>query len=296
MKYGIAGPFYTIGSDRGNLLEWFRRVDAGPFATIAAGERMLWPKVEHLTFLAAAAAVTDRVKIMSHVTLAPMHAAVLLAKQIASIDVISGGRFVLGVGTGGRAEDYRAGGSPFTNRFQRMDDTIAAMRRIWAGELPWEGAAEQAGPPPAQSSGPPILSSASGPKAMARAARWADGWCASIMSADLETMKRERQSHLTAWRDAGREKPPYTTNGIWFALGAQEQARMPGLITRYLRATGGSPSAPSARFTTLTSDGRDGLRRAIDSCEQAGFDELLLMPVTNDLAELDRLEAVLDSR
>ena len=99
LKYGINGPYMT-GTDRSRLLEWFRRVDAGPFHTIATGERMLWPQIEEHSFLAAAAAVTERVKVMSNIMIVPMHPPVLLAKRIASIDVISGGRFILGVVSG----------------------------------------------------------------------------------------------------------------------------------------------------------------------------------------------------
>src|SRR5579859_7326426 len=72
MKYGVLGP-YMSGTDRTKLLEWFRRVDEGPFATIATGERELWPQIEEHAFLAAAAAVTERVKVMSHVMIVPMH-------------------------------------------------------------------------------------------------------------------------------------------------------------------------------------------------------------------------------
>ena len=108
MKYGILGP-YMSATDRRQLLEWFRRVDVGPFATIATGESALGPQIEEHAFLAAAAAVTERVAVMSHVMIVPMHPPVLLAKRLGSIDVISGGRFVVGIGTGGGDDDYRAG-------------------------------------------------------------------------------------------------------------------------------------------------------------------------------------------
>src|SRR5579859_4928751 len=145
MKYGVLGP-YMSGTDRTKLLEWFRRVDEGPFATIATGERELWPQIEQHAFLAAAAAVTERVKVMSHIMIVPMHPSVLLAKRLASIDVISGGRFVVGVGTGGREDDYRAAGSTFNDRWQRQDDCVAITKRVWAGEPPWEGAVAPVGP------------------------------------------------------------------------------------------------------------------------------------------------------
>ncbi len=166
MKYGVLGP-YMSGTDRRRLLEWFARVDAGLFATIATGERELWPQIEEHAFLAAAAAVTERVAVMSHIMIVPMHPPILLAKRAASIDVISGGRFVLGVGTGGRADDYLAASSSFENRWRRMDDSVAIMRRIWSGEPPWEGAAAAVGPLTVQPGGPPIYTNASAPRALA---------------------------------------------------------------------------------------------------------------------------------
>src|SRR5438270_10014757 len=121
MKFAINGPYMTA-TDRDHLLEWFRRVDEGPFNTICTGERVLWPQIEQQAFLAAAAAVTKRVRVMSHIMILPMHPPVLLAKRAASIDVISGGRLVLGIGVGAREEDFRAAGSHMENRWKRMDD------------------------------------------------------------------------------------------------------------------------------------------------------------------------------
>ena len=98
----------VAGLDRETLLAWMREVDAGPFSVLAAGERVAYPNQDMMSLLAGAATVTDRVRIEATVSIAPMHAAVSVAKQAATIDVLSGGRFVLGVGVGGRDEDYRA--------------------------------------------------------------------------------------------------------------------------------------------------------------------------------------------
>ena len=225
MKFGINGP-YMSGTTRERLLEWFRRVDAGPFDTIATGERVLWPQIEEHSFLAAAAAVTERVKVMSNILILPMHPPVLLAKRIASIDVISGGRFILGVGTGGRAEDYRAAGSSMDARWTRIDEAVATMRRVWSGEPPWSGAAAPVGPRPTRPGGPPIFTSASGPRALARAARWADGWLGAHMTVEVGEMTKAVRSHLDAWEVAGRSERPYLVNSLWFALGDDAERRL----------------------------------------------------------------------
>ena len=292
MKFGVLGP-YMSGTDRSRLLEWFRRVDAGPFATIATGERELWPQIEQHAFLAAAAAVTERVAVMSHVMIVPMHSPILLAKRVASIDVISGGRFVLGVGTGGREVDYRAGGSPFAGRWERLDECVSAMRRVWAGEPPWDGAGELVGPLPVQPGGPPIYTSASGPKALARAARWADGWQGAIMGIDLDTLRREVRNHLDAWEAAGRTTRPYLMNSLWFALGGDDaQQRLADAAAQYVGLPAGSPSP----FGPLPVHDADGVKMAVDNCREAGFDELVFIPLSDDLGQLDLLEAALAGR
>ena len=289
MKFGINGP-YMSGTNRERLLEWFRRVDEGPFDTICTGERVLWPQVEEHAFLAAAAAVTTRVRVMSNIMIVPMHAPVLLAKRIASIDVISGGRFVLGIGVGGRDDDYRAAGATMKNRWQRVDDAVAVMRRVWRGEPPWDGADAPVGPLPVQVGGPPLYTSASGPNALRRAAKWADGWLGANMTVDVAAMKGEVQAHVDAWERAGRSARPYLVNSLWYALGDNAQERLRDAAAHYVGLPPGSPSP----FGDLPVHSSDGVKMAVEHCHDAGFDELVFIPLTDDLGELDRLEAALD--
>jgi alkanesulfonate monooxygenase SsuD/methylene tetrahydromethanopterin reductase-like flavin-dependent oxidoreductase (luciferase family) len=291
MDYGILGPYMT-STNRSNLLEWFRRVDQGPFATIATGERELWPQIEQQAFLAAAAAVTERVKLMSHVMILPMHPPVLLAKRLASIDVISDGRLVVGVGTGGRQEDYQAAGSSFENRWQRLDDQVQVLRHVWAGHPPWDGAGSPVGPLPVQTGGPPIYASASGERALARAAKWADGWQGAIMSVDPRTLRLEVERHLSAWDAAGRSDRPYLMNSLWYALGEDAEQNLSSAAAHYL---GVPPESPSP-FGSLPVHSPDGVKMAVDNCQAAGFDQLMFIPITDDLHQLDLLEQALAGR
>src|SRR5690606_14580257 len=104
MKVGMNLPVMVPGLTRDLVREWCRRVDAGPFSSIAAGERIAFPNPEIMVTLSAAAAWTERVDVGFHVLVPPMHEAVLLAKQVATLDVLSGGRVCLGVGVGARHE------------------------------------------------------------------------------------------------------------------------------------------------------------------------------------------------
>jgi alkanesulfonate monooxygenase SsuD/methylene tetrahydromethanopterin reductase-like flavin-dependent oxidoreductase (luciferase family) len=124
--------------------------------------------------LAAAAALTERVRLWTTLVVLPAHNAVQVAKDMASVDRLSDGRLTVGVGVGGRRQDFEAIGGDFGHRWQRMDEQVATMRRIWAQEPPFEGS-DPVGPPPVQVGGPPLVAGVMGPKALARAAQWAVG-------------------------------------------------------------------------------------------------------------------------
>ncbi len=138
------------------------------------GERIAFPSHELVTTLAFAAAATERVRIVPTVAVLPTHETVRFAKQMATVDVLSGGRLTVGVGVGGREDDYRAVGAPFAGRFARLDEQVALMQRVWRGEAVVDGL-PAVGPEPVQPGGPPLLSAAMGPKSMARTAAWAHG-------------------------------------------------------------------------------------------------------------------------
>ena len=108
VEIGMNLPVMVPGWNRDSILEWARRIDAGPYSSLAAGERIWFPNPEIMVAMSAAAAVTERVAINFSVVVLPMHSEIHIAKQIATLDVLSGGRVVLGVGVGGREEDYRA--------------------------------------------------------------------------------------------------------------------------------------------------------------------------------------------
>jgi len=207
VRIGLTLPSMLAGVDRATTLEWCRRIDDGPFSSLSMGERITYPNQELWAVLAAAAAVTERVRIISTVVLLPAHDAVMVAKQAATLDVLSGGRFTLGVGVGGREEDYRAIGASFARRHARMDEQVDVMRRIWAGER-IDGCAP-VGPQPVRPGGPPILVGAMGPKAIARASHWADGPGRVLARARRRRVRR----HLPPLRDRMGERGPHREAG-----------------------------------------------------------------------------------
>src|SRR6188472_2646240 len=121
MRIGLSLPTMLPGCSRETVLGWSRRIEADGYDTIGFGERVAYHNLELFSTLSAAAAVTERVRIASTIVILPMHAEAWVAKQTATLDVLSGGRVTLGVGVGGRNEDYRAMESPFVARFDRLD-------------------------------------------------------------------------------------------------------------------------------------------------------------------------------
>jgi alkanesulfonate monooxygenase SsuD/methylene tetrahydromethanopterin reductase-like flavin-dependent oxidoreductase (luciferase family) len=209
-----------------------------------------------------------------------------IAKRLASIDVLSGGRLTAGVGVGGREHDYRAIGGRFDHRWARMDEQVAVMRRIWAGEPPFEGA-DPVGPPPVQPGGPPLIGGVMGPKAINRAARWADGvdgaW---TLDGDLDAFTTPFELIRSAWRDAGRSEPPHLSSSIWYALGPDAEDRLRAYAYEYMKIFGeGVGTWAAGQVACFTPE---ALRRAVDNAREAGADEFFLVPTTADPAELDR--------
>lgn len=152
---------------------------------ITAGEHVFFhgPTTNGLISLAAAAGATQHVKLMTSITLVPLYPPALLAKQIAALDNVSGGRFHLGVGVGGEfAKEFEACGVPVKERGARTDESLEVMRRLWTeDEVHFEGrftklSGVTLAPKPRQKPHPPIWVSGRSEAAMKRTARFGTGW------------------------------------------------------------------------------------------------------------------------
>ncbi len=157
MRVGMTLPVMEpdLWADGPATLEaWARAIDDGPFASLCFGERMAFDNPETLTLLGAVAAWTTRVRLVTTVVVPQLHDPVLLAKSLATGDQLAGGRLTVGVGVGGREEDYRAAGAdPATQTIRGMAERVAVMRRVWAGEQVTE-AVRPVGPPCVQDGRP----------------------------------------------------------------------------------------------------------------------------------------------
>jgi alkanesulfonate monooxygenase SsuD/methylene tetrahydromethanopterin reductase-like flavin-dependent oxidoreductase (luciferase family) len=115
--WGSAWPNAVPDTEGRTLVDWARRADEAGFSTLGTIGRLVYPNYEELIALAAAAAVTSRIRLTTSILLGPLHTnTALFAKQAASLDRISGGRLVLGLGIGGREDDFAASGLTMAGR------------------------------------------------------------------------------------------------------------------------------------------------------------------------------------
>src|SRR5215212_10200127 len=170
MDVGIGLPNTVKGVDRAGIVDWARAAEAAGFASLGTIDRIAYPNYESLIALAAAAAVTERIRLVTDILIAPLRAnTALFAKQAATLDSLSEGRLVLGLAPGGRADDYEASGADFRSRGRDFDRQLDELKAIWSGD-------GEIGPPPANGRAPELLIGGASDIAYRRAAAHADGW------------------------------------------------------------------------------------------------------------------------
>ncbi len=288
MEIGIAFPKVMPAGKGDRIVEWALRADSGPFASLAQIDRLVYGNHDVLIAMAAAAAVTERVRLMTTVLIAPLRSAAVIAKQAASIDSISGGRFVLGLGVGSRPDDFTASGAEMRGRGRAFEAQIEEMRRIWAGEGAKDGVGP-IGPSPARPRGPELLIGGRSEAALKRSGRLGDGYVAGSAGSAPSNQAQEVLSYYrvahNAWKEAGKAGRPRLVAGLTCAWGEYAADRTAESIRSYYAFRGEAArtmeiNVPSTKKT---------LRDAVRAYEEIGCDELVLEPGHADLEQIDRL-------
>jgi alkanesulfonate monooxygenase SsuD/methylene tetrahydromethanopterin reductase-like flavin-dependent oxidoreductase (luciferase family) len=282
-------PVMEPDLDAAVLRDWARAIDDGPFASLCWGERMAFDNPETLTLMGALSAWTDRVRLVTTVIVPQLHDPAMLAKALATGDMLCGGRLTVGIGVGGRVEDYVAvGADPATQTMRGMADRVAVMKRVWAGEKLTESVLP-VGPAPVQAGGPPLLIGTLGPKTIRSAAAWADGMTGHSMELDAAQQNVLFDVARAAWADAGKPKPHLATS-FWFALGPPDEAR-PQVHRHLRRYMNWIPSQyiDAMAPTTGFAGNEEELIAALRAFEAVGTDEIQLIPTSSDLNQLRRV-------
>jgi probable F420-dependent oxidoreductase len=241
----------------GDVIGTAEMAEALGFDSVWAGDHLLWyvPSPDAAVVLGALAARTQGVRIGTAVYLAALRGVVAVAKMGATLDHLSGGRFVLGVGIGGEnPAEFAAAGVPLAQRSGRLDETIEVCRLLWRAEGPvsYRGrfiTLEDArfDLPPLTPGGPPIWVGGRAARSLARAGRLGDGWLAFVVTPErfAEGWATVRQHAL----DAGRD-PEALTPGVqvWCNLDDSDEAARAALAPQ-IEAMYRTPYERFARYT-----------------------------------------------
>jgi probable F420-dependent oxidoreductase len=225
LQTGVECGAVITSQHRDGVLRLARAFEAGGFDSVWAGDHVSFyvPILESLTLLSFVAGATERVKVGSSVYLVPLRHPTTTAKVVSTLDVLSGGRLLFGVGVGGEfPPEFEASGVPVGERGSRTDEAIALLRRLWSEDgVAHEGKHFRFGPvsldpKPVRSGGPPIIVGGRKPPALRRAGRLGDGYISHMCAAEtygqnLDAIRRHAEA-------AGRRDVPFETAAFLFTI------------------------------------------------------------------------------
>ena len=285
MKIGIGLPNPVPGISGTRIVEWARHAEEAGFAQLATIDRIAYPGHDSLASLAAAAGATTRIELHTNILLGPLYPAVLLARTAASIDQLSGGRFSLGLGVGGREDDFTLTGVDFRSRGRILDQSLELMHRAWRGE-PLDGAASPVGPIPVHDQRVPVMIGGTSEAAVRRVTAYGAGW--TMGGGPPEMAAGFVPKVRAAWQEAGRDGEPRIAALAYFSLGddAEEESRA------YLRDYYGFLGDWTDQIVNGALRSEKAVRGAVSAFEDAGVTELTFDPTTTSLDQIERLAAL----
>jgi alkanesulfonate monooxygenase SsuD/methylene tetrahydromethanopterin reductase-like flavin-dependent oxidoreductase (luciferase family) len=282
VRIGIGLPNPLLDVPGHLFTEWARRAEERGFSSLATIDRIAYPSYDSLTALTAAAAVTDRIGLLTNVLLEPVYNPVVLARVTASIDQISGGRLTLGLGVGGRYDDFALAGRPFADRGERFDADLELLHQAWAGEQV-DGSRFPVGPPTSRGR-IPLLMGGQPELAAPRAVRWNAGF--TIGGAPPEMAAGAIQAFNEAWRKAGGEgAPPRVAVLSYFSLGDEHTEESLHNLRTYYGFLGEWAEAVAQGASRTP----EAIRERASAFEDVGVDELIFDPTVANLDQVDRL-------
>jgi alkanesulfonate monooxygenase SsuD/methylene tetrahydromethanopterin reductase-like flavin-dependent oxidoreductase (luciferase family) len=284
MDIGIGLPNALAGVRGRALVDWAVTADDRGFSVLGTIGRIAFDTHEELIAFAAAAAATERIELMSSVMVAPVRQAALLAKQAATLDHIAQGRFRLGMGVGGRADDYTVMGREFEARGADFDALLDALQASWRGEA-LDGAEVAVGPPPFTAGGPPIVLGGGAPAAVRRVGERADAYLAPPAPPEAVA---GLYAGVRAAADAAGRPAPRLLGARYFALGDVDSEVQHNVGSYY--GFGGSDFVEQVINAVLRTP--EAISETVQAYADVGVEELCLWPMAADLSQVDALADV----
>jgi alkanesulfonate monooxygenase SsuD/methylene tetrahydromethanopterin reductase-like flavin-dependent oxidoreductase (luciferase family) len=283
VRIGLGIPNAALSTPGGRLLvDLARRAEALGFSSLATIGRVAYPSYEELVTLAAAAGATERIGLLTDVLLGPTREPVLLAKQAATLDQVSDGRFVLGTGVGSRKDDFTASGMEFEDRGRRWDRSLELMHAAWRGEAV-PGSARPVCPRPVNGHSVPMLFGGGSDRAVARVVRYGIGYTQGGGTPDSLRQMMERVD--AAWTAAGRSGRPEYRALAYFAFGEETHAEAESNIRDYYGDWGDRVWAGTLKDAAAT-------RELVSAFEATGCDELVLAAPVPRIDQPERLAEI----
>lgn len=284
MRIGVGLPAAIPGSPGSDVGRWAKKAEDLGFSSVGVIDRLVYDNLDPIVALAAAAATTERVELITTVlNIAYRRNALVLAKQLASLDAVAAGRLTAGLGVGGWPEDHAAVGPSRISTGALMDEMVTTMRAAWEGSL--TGAS---GPLPATPAGRPrVLFGGFAPAAFTRAARFGDGWVAPSFGYDQ--LQRGVAAVRDAFSHAARTQEPRVVVERYFSLGDDAAAHAADYLSHYY----GGTYAPAVMADTVTT--RHHLEREVDRITDAGCHNVVFLPCAKDPAQIELLARALDA-
>ena len=298
MEFGVHLPLISfMGEQRSldDLIAVTRAADDLGYTHVCANDHLVFsrPWLDGLTTLAAVLAHSGRMTLATTVAVPVLRGPAATAKILAAIDLLSGGRLMVGLGPGSSARDYELVGLRFEERWKRLDEAVQTLRAYWRGDnVAFEGTFySSAGftlePRPAQRPGPPIWIGSWGSAAgLKRVARLADGWLASGYNTTPDLFAQawsDVQAELAA---RGRDATGFP-NGIatmWCYV-TEDRARAEAMLADMLAPLLNRPVEPLRSILPIGS--AEECARKVLAYERAGAQRIFLWPLADERAQLE---------
>jgi alkanesulfonate monooxygenase SsuD/methylene tetrahydromethanopterin reductase-like flavin-dependent oxidoreductase (luciferase family) len=282
MEIGIGLPATIPGTDGKSVIEWAQRAERRGFSSLGAIDRLVYPNYEPMISLAAAASVTQRIRLTTAILIAPLRVnSALLAKEAATLHHLSGGRLVLGMAIGGREDDFTGAGLQAKRRGTQLDHQLRNMLDIWGGQQ--RGYAGGIGPA-LENGRPELIIGGHNPGAFERSARFADGW---VMGGGTPDQFSDTLNSLrAAWSAKGRTERPRTLALCYFSLGDRARQQADWYLGDYYGWLGENIKTQIAQSAAVSANMVSDYVKAFAA---VGCDELLMFPCSTDPGQVDLL-------